>query len=213
MRNAPFANRAQAGERLAELLLSDSGSVVVGIARGGVMVAEAVASALRAPLDLVVIRKVGHPLQPELALGAISASGESVVTAYGMDFDEAVLRGLFEAQAERARNLEAVLRAGAPARSLAGASVIIVDDGIATSASMTCAAAHARREGAARIVCAVPVAPNESIRQVRAVCDDVRVVIASHHPDFAVGRFYADFREVADGQVIAALARNRASHP
>ena len=194
---------------LAELLLAQTDPVVLGIARGGVLVAQAVADALRAPLDVVVVRKIGHPLQPELALGAVSASGETVVTAQAAAQFRGVLEPLVEAQALRARELESALRDGVEPLELRGRTAIVVDDGMATSATMECAIAHARRAGAARVVCAVPVAPVESIAHVRDLSESVVVLVAARERDFAVGRYYRDFREIDDRQVLDALTRSR----
>jgi putative phosphoribosyl transferase len=208
-REAVFANRRAAGELLAERLHTEPHAIVVGIARGGVIVAQAVARTLGAPLDIVVIRKVGHPLQPELALGAVSASGEMTVTPYADDFTHDAMQSLFDEKAEAARILEDSLRGGVSPLSLEDATTLIVDDGMATSATMACAIAHARRAGAKRIVCAAPVAPVDSISQIAALCDAVVVLVASFDRDFAVGRYYADFREVDDRQVADALAVGR----
>jgi len=203
-----FQNRRAAGELLAQRLRTEAQPIVLGIARGGVIVAEAVAGVLAAPLDIVVIRKVGHPLQPELALGAVAASGETAVTVYAYEFSAESLAPLFSEQAERARLLESRLRAGRPPIDIAGNTAILVDDGIATSATMACAIAHARHAGAQRIVCAVPVAPVESLEQLASKCEAIVVLVPSRDRDFAVGRFYADFREVDDRQVSDALARS-----
>jgi len=180
--------------------------VVLGIARGGVIVAKAVADELGTPLDVIVIRKVGHPLQRELALGAVSASGESVVTQYAADLPLEVLTALFEAQAQGARRMETSLRHDAPPLELQGRCAIVVDDGIATSATMECAIAHVRRAEAARVVCAAPVAPLESVEHLRPLCDRIAVVVVAREREFAVGRYYVDFGEVGDAQVLAALA-------
>jgi len=172
-------------------------------------VAEPVARELHAPLDLIVIRKVGHPLQPELAIGAVSSGGDVVFTEYAAGFSDADLRQWVGATMSAAQELEARIRHGIPQAPIAGMTAIVVDDGIATSATMLCASAAARRRGAARIVCAVPVAPDESLRQVRMHFDDVVVLQSVAHPHFAVGRFYANFAEVSDADVRAALERGR----
>ena len=204
-----FADRSEAGRSLAALLHSEEHPVVLGIARGGVIVAETVARVLDVPLDVVVVRKVGHPLQPELALGAVCASGERVVTSYAGELFAGVLLQLFEDQAEKARSLETSLRGGVPPIDIRGRTVVLVDDGIATSATMECAVAHARNAGAARVVCAAPVAPVESVAHIKTLCDDTVVAILSRERDFAVGRYYVDFREIDDGQVLEALTRGR----
>jgi len=201
-----FSDRRAAGEALGDRLRGERDPVVIGIARGGVIVAEAVARVLTAPLDVLVIRKVGHPLQPELALGAVAASGRSVTTHYASEFDPELLRALFAQQIERARALEASLRDG-PSIDINGKTAILVDDGIATSATMSCAIEHARATGASRVVCAAAVSPADSAQTLAALCDSIVVLVLSRDRDFAVGRFYIDFREVDDGQVRAALER------
>ena len=183
--------------------------MVLGIARGGVIVAAAVAESLGAPLDVVVIRKVGHPLQPELALGAVSASGESVLTPYAADIGRPLLSELIHTQAARAADVESSLRQGSEPMALADRDVIVADDGIATSASMECAIEHARHAGAVRIVCAAPVAPSDSAQRLRALCDAVIVLVEAHERDFAVGRYYMDFSEVDDTTVRRALDRGQ----
>ncbi|HYK53324.1 MAG TPA: phosphoribosyltransferase family protein [Candidatus Eremiobacteraceae bacterium] len=200
-----FADRREAGRTLASLLLTEREPLVLGIARGGVIVAHSVALALGADLDVVVIRKVGHPRQRELALGAVSAAGESVIAPYASEYYRGPVEPLFEQQVQRARDLELRVRGDSPPISIEGRNVIIVDDGIATSATMECAVAHARHANAARVVCAAPVAPSESIDLIRRRCDEVAVIIVAHERDFAVGRYYRDFREVDDRQVIEAL--------
>ena len=200
-----FADRREAGRSLATLLTSERDPLILGIARGGVIVAHAVAIALDTDLDVVVIRKVGHPRQPELALGAVSASGEAVVAPYAEEYYSGPVALLFDEQTKRARDLELRVRGDASPVPIEGRNVVIVDDGIATSATMECAVAHARHSRAARVVCAAPVAPAESIELIRRRCDHVAVVITARERDFAVGRYYRDFREIDDGQVIEAL--------
>jgi len=200
-----FADRREAGRALASLLVSERDPLILGVARGGVIVAHSVALALDADLDIVVIRKVGHPRQPELALGAVSASGESVIAPYAAEYYRGPMAPLFEEQARRARDLELRVRGDAAPVSIERRNVVIVDDGIATSATMECAIAHARRARAARVVCAAPVAPAESVDLIRSKSDDVAVIVFANERDFAVGRYYRDFREVEDRQVIEAL--------
>jgi putative phosphoribosyl transferase len=207
--NGVFADRSEAGRSLAALLRSEVNPVVLGIARGGVIVADAVARVLEAPIDVLVIRKVGHPLQPELALGAVCATGERVVTSYAGELFSGALSQLFEEQAEKARGLEASLRGGVPRIDIRGRTIILVDDGIATSATMECAVEHARNAGAERIVCAAPVAPVESVAHIETLCDAVVVAVLSRDRDFAVGRYYLDFREIDDRQMLEALTRAR----
>lgn len=204
-----FVDRRSAGAQLAARLSGEQNAVVLGIARGGVIVAEPIAARLTAALDVIVIRKVGHPLQPELALGAVSADGDVIFTDYAASFLDADLRTWVDATIQKAQDLEARLRAGVTAVPVVGKTAIVVDDGIATSATMLCAIATARRRGAARIVAAVPVAPEESVPMLRTHCDLLVVLEAITHPHFAVGRFYVNFFEVSDDEVRQALERTQ----
>ena len=212
-----FADRRSAGAQLAANVSDEHGQVaVLGIARGGVIVAEPIATALRAPLDVIVIRKLGHPLQPELAIGAVSSAGECVLTEYASSFTADEIRQRANELVERAKELEDRLRAtpALPDRSYApvpieGVTVILVDDGIATSATILCAISSVRHRGAARVVCAAPVVPAEIVESLRPRCDRLVTLLAANDAQFAVGRFYVNFSEVSDEEVRAALDRAR----
>jgi len=145
-------------------------------------------------------------LQPELALGAVSSGGDLVLTDYAAEAPRDELQLRIEEMTKRARELEVRLRGDVPQLDVAGRTVILVDDGIATSATMLCSIAVARRRAAARVVCAVPVAPADYVDQFRANCDEFIVLEASRDWHFAVGRFFADFSEVTDEEVRALLA-------
>ena len=192
------------------MLRSSPDTVVAGVARGGVVVAAAVAEALGAPLDVLVIRKVGHPMQPELAIGAVSAHSDAVATEHAAGFPQPIAQSLFNRARQQARALEERLRGDNPPVSLAGRPVIIVDDGIATSATMMCAISAARELGASHITCAVPVAPSDCLIHLRPHCDELIVLVASQELPFAVGRYYFMFQEVTDARVSDELARSRA---
>ncbi len=190
------------------------GTVVVGLARGGVPVAAEVAAALGAPLDVVVVRKIGHPLQPELALGAVTADGRVSLPPLrhlraGHPVRSANEAARAEAQAieaarAEAQAIEARLRAGHPRIPLDGVTCILVDDGLATGASMRAAVRWARTRGAARVVVAVPVASSASADALRMEAD--AVVCPIERDDFwAVGAWYEDFDQVREDQVAADL--------
>ncbi len=201
-----FADRAQAGRALAAGLAAEAGprTVVVGLARGGVPVAAAVADALGAPLDAVVVRKVGHPLRPELALGAVTADGRLALPPpeqrAGMPDGASVAAARAEARA-----IEGRLRAGRPAVPLEGGSCVLVDDGLATGASMRAAVAWARARGAARVVVAAPVSSRTAARALRA---EVDAVVCVHESDAlsSVGEWYDDFGQVGEDEVVALLS-------
>jgi predicted phosphoribosyltransferase len=210
-----YADRAAAGRALAEALsryapAAHRGDVVVlALPRGGVPVAFEVAEALGAPLDVLVVRKVGVPGHEELAMGAIATGGvrvvnEDVVRALGIrpEVFEAVVAQNREEIARR----EAAYRGGRPAPELRGRTVILVDDGLATGSTMRAAATALRRMDVARLVIAVPVASRDTCRELQRDADDV-VCVATPEPFRAVGRWYVDFDQTTDEEVRALLAR------
>jgi putative phosphoribosyl transferase len=205
-----FDDRADAGRQLARALegVASPPLVVAGLARGGVEVAAEVAAALNAPLEALAVRKIGHPLNPELALGAVTASGET-------DLEESVRlgprgRGAVLRAAERAAGealeLEDRLNAGRTPRSVSGVSCVLVDDGLATGSSMRAAVRAARAAGAARVIVAVPVAAPEGMLSLAIDADDVRCPYVID--DFtAVGVWYRDFGQVSEERVRELLAQ------
>ena len=203
---ALFNHRVDAGRRLARALSNYAGradSLVLGLPRGGVPVAYEVARALDAPLDVFVVRKLGVPGHEELAMGAIATGGALVV-------DDAVVRQLgisqreFEAVARREQRelerRERRYRGDRPPPDIAGRTVIVVDDGLATGASMRVAVAALRQEHPGRIVVAVPVAPPETCDALRLDADDV-VCAVTPQPFYAVGLWYEDFDQTTDEEV------------
>lgn len=206
----PFADRRAAGRRLAAKVqaLKPADPVVFALPRGGVPVAAEVARALGAPLDLMLVRKIGAPMQPELALGAVADGGETVlnpeiVAATGAsDAFIAQARGdeLAEIERRRARYL-----AGRAPLDPAGRTAIVVDDGLATGATARAALRALRRRGAARLILAVPVAPPEVVEALRREAEEVVCVLEA---DLwrGVGGFYADFHQLHDEEVTAILA-------
>ena len=202
----PFADRADAGRRLARALESerDPRTVVVGLPRGGVVVAAEVARVLGAPLEVVAVRKVGHPRQPELAIGAVTHGGRLYLrSSEGLSARE--VAAAVDRASERAAELDQALRAGRPEPDLRGRSAIVVDDGLATGATMIAALRWARAIGAARVVAAFPVGAAQSMSLVRAECDSV--VCPHVLPDLgAVGRWYRDFEQVETAEVVRLLA-------
>jgi putative phosphoribosyl transferase len=181
--------------------------VVAGLARGGVEVAAEVAAALDAPLEALAVRKIGHPLNPELALGAVTASGQTDLeesARLGARGRGAVLRAA-ERAAEEALELEDRLNAGRRPRSVRGVACVLVDDGLATGSSMRAAVRAARAAGASRVIVAVPVAAPEGMLSLAIDADDVRCphVIEAFT---AVGIWYRDFGQVSEERVRALLA-------
>lgn len=211
---ARFRDRGDAGRRLAEMLAcyrDDRSAAVVAIPRGGVPVAAEVARALRLPLDIAVVRKVGAPGNPEYAIGALAEGGVRVFGEQAMRAVGSSRRRLDELTArvegELLRRLLDYRGAYAPV-ALLGCTAILVDDGLATGRSAVAAVQSLRRRGAARVVLAVPVGAAESLRMLRRHADRV---ICIYEPEdlWAVGSWYEDFRPVADERVISVLARHR----
>lgn len=205
-----FADRIDAGRQLAAQLthLRRADVVVLGLPRGGVPVALEVARALGAPLDVIVVRKLGVPVQPELAMGAIGEDGvrvinESVVRLAGVrEADLAAVEA--RERAELARRA-ARLRGHRARLSLIEKTAIVVDDGIATGSTARAACEVARAHGASRVVLAVPVAPREWASRLADAADEL-VCVASPRDFVAVGQFYADFSATSDDEVVRCLA-------
>jgi predicted phosphoribosyltransferase len=222
-----FRDRRDAGDALAERLERYRGhnALILGLPRGGVVVAAQVARWLDAELDVVVARKLPSPISPELGIGAVTANGgrflnEDVLAAFNVS--EAYVEAVTEIQRAEALRREADLRGQRPAPSIAGRVVILVDDGLATGATMRAAVRSVQQHRPRRLVVAVPVGAPESCAALRGEVDEV---VCLHEPrDFgAVGRFYGDFSQTEDEEVrmllaeaarggASALAR-RASHP
>ena len=210
-----FADRIAAGRALADRLVTvdppfePGATVVLGLPRGGVPLAAAVAERLGAPLDLLVAHKVGAPDNPELAIGAVATDGTTLVEPWAGDVG-VTGQGAFAlaaaAELDRARDRERRLRVGRPAESLVGRTAILVDDGIATGATMHVAILAARALGATRVVVAVPVAAAETAASMRRIADLVVTVLEP--ADFrAVGEWYDRFDQLDDADVQATLAR------
>jgi putative phosphoribosyl transferase len=204
-----FADRRDAGRELARALVGEHGRelVVVGLARGGVEVAAEVARSLEAPLDVVAVRKIGHPLQPEYGIGAVTP-GDGVYVRGPNGLSEEELAQVVEQTKEKARLLDRRLHADHPTLDLAGRTALIVDDGLATGATMIAALRWARARGAARVVAAVPVAASASLELICAEADEV-VCLHARGQFFAVGAWYRSFGQVDDEVVTRLLAENR----
>lgn len=206
-----FENRTDAGRRLAELLggYREEDVVVLALPRGGVVVAAEVARALHAPLDLAVAKKIGHPMNPEAAIGAVSEDGVRMLDPRAeSSLDHVWLeKETLEKSGEAARLRERYTGSSSPP-TLSGRTVILVDDGIATGYTMMAAVESARRRGSKRVVVAVPVAPSETLNRLRSMADDAIGVDTPEHL-YAVGAHYEDFRQVTDEEVIDILGSSR----
>jgi putative phosphoribosyl transferase len=209
----PFANRSDAGRKLAGALAGyrDQHPVILALPRGGVSVAAEVAAALDAPLDLILVRKLGVPSEPELAMGAVVDGAVPIVVR-----NEDVIRitdvGEVEFNATRDAELAEIERRrlrylGDRERvDVAGRTAIVIDDGIATGATIRAALRATRMRKPEKLVVAVPVAPSDSLENLRGEADDI-VCVERHKVFGAIGAFYADFQQVSDQEVIETLRR------
>jgi len=214
MPGLPFRDRAEAGRALAILLRSFHNSegartIVLALPRGGVPVAFEVAQALSAPLDVILVRKLGVPGQEELAFGAIASGGiqvlnDDIVSAIG--FTEADIAPIAAREAEAIARAERLYRPGRPPLEIRGARVILVDDGLATGASMRAAARAVRKQAPTYVVIAAPVGARETCRSLRAEADEV-LCVEMPEPFDAVGLWYRDFSQTTDEDVKALLLR------
>jgi putative phosphoribosyl transferase len=209
----PFVDRIDAGQKLAGALrkYATEKPVVLALPRGGVPVAAQVAAALHAPLDLILVRKIGVPYQPELAMGAVVDGGqpvtvrnEDVIRLAGVseqEFEATCHRELAEIERRRKRYL-----GNRPHPQIEGSTAIVIDDGIATGATIRAALRATRARHPKRLVLAAPVAPTSTLTELRSEADEV-VCLEDYEPFGAIGLFYRDFRQISDEEVIAILAR------
>ena len=208
----PFRDRASAASLLAEALAGagiEEGSLVLAIPRGGVPIGAVIAAQLGLELDIIVAHKLGAPGNPEFAIGAATSDGTVLVEPWASTepgVTDGYVRVEAAEQVSRARAREERLRRGRARADPAGRTVVIVDDGIATGATVRAAIRAARAHGAKRVVVAAPVAAAESAQRLRDEADDV-VVLATPEPFFAVGLWYRHFEAVDDGEIAAILER------
>jgi putative phosphoribosyl transferase len=206
-----FSDRREAGRVLADALSAYRGIpdlLVLGLPRGGVPVAWEVASALRAPLDVFVVRKLGAPRWEELAVGALASGGLVVLNddvVHSLRITDEHLAQVIEKESAELTRREAAYRGGREPVQPAGKTIILVDDGIATGASMLAAARAIRAAGPAKIVIAVPVAPPAPYQQLAEAADDV-VCVEVPASFLAVGEYYRDFSQTSDDEVRELLA-------
>jgi putative phosphoribosyl transferase len=215
----PFFDRRSAGHELAQALevrKLPAVPLVLGLPRGGVPVAYEVAHALHAPLDVLIVRKIGAPYQPELAIGAI-ASGGIVVREQETGFDTGVPDAEFEQLLRQERveleRREQVYRQGRAALELQAKNIILVDDGLATGTTMLAAVRAVRAAGAASIIVAAPVASTDAVALLRGAADQL-IVLQTPSQFLSVGQWYQRFEQTTDAEVKELLAEQRASlHP
>jgi putative phosphoribosyl transferase len=207
-----FPNRAEAGRLLATKLSKYSGRedvIVLGLPRGGVPVAYEVAQSLRVPLDVFIVRKLGVPGFEELAVGAIASGGVRVLNdevVRALPNANEIVEAVTQRETAEVERREQEYRDGRPAPEISGRTVILIDDGLATGATMRAAVKALRQRAAAKIVVAVPVGPPETCREFEAEADEV---VCASAPEFfqAVGQYYEDFSQTSDQEVRDLLAR------
>lgn len=208
-----FADRREAGSILAGELTRYAKNpevLVLGLPRGGVVVAEEVAKKLKVPLDVLLLRKLPYPPQPELAMGAVAEDGTRWINE---EFEAAAretpgaFENVVEEQMEIIRNRARQYRSHRHPHSMKGKIVILVDDGIATGATIKVAVQVARQAGAEKVVVAVPVAAPSSLREMEAMADEV-VCLSAPLEFYAVGQAYHSFEQVSDSEVCRILDRN-----
>jgi putative phosphoribosyl transferase len=210
-----YTTREEAGRMLAQRLSSYRGAnvVVLGIPRGGLPVAREIADALAVPLDVIVVRKLGAPGQPELGIGAV-VDGDHPRAIFNQDIiehlgvEDEYIKAEIAQQLKEVQRRETAYRGGRPKVPLAGKTVIVVDDGIATGSSTRAALRGVRRQKPERLVLAVPVAPAESLEALRGDADEI-VCLETPEDFFAVGQFYQDFHQVSDDEVKTILQSER----
>jgi putative phosphoribosyl transferase len=211
---AYFADRVDAGKRLAEALAEFHGknAVVLAVPRGGVVVGYEIAAALVLPLDVIVPRKLGAPDNPELAIGAVAEDGSTVldegVVTY-LDVNKGYIEQESARQREEITRRMTLYREGTPAVEVKGKIVIMVDDGIATGSTMKAALASVKNRGAKSVIVAVPVGPPNTIQELRRLADRV---VCLYMPEYfeAIGQFYEDFSQTSDDEVIRLLKLSKA---
>lgn len=209
----PFENRREAGRLLGRILKTRHAHedvIVLALPRGGLPVANEVSVALGAPLDIIVVRKLGVPWQPELAMGAIAGGdteylNQSLLRSLGLKREE--VRAVEARERVELRRRELAYRGEHPRPEIAGKTVIIVDDGLATGATMFAAVKAVRRENPARVVVAVPVAPTPTLMALQEVAEEV-ICPAQPRPFSAVGACYRDFSQVSEEEVQEILSRS-----
>jgi predicted phosphoribosyltransferase len=214
-----YKNRSDAGKRLARDLAGYASErpVILALPRGGVVVAAEIAMALDAPLDLLLVRKIGVPMQPELAMGAVIdgddpyvVRNEEIIALLDIPDDE--FRDVCERELEEIGRRRVLYTGNRPRADLQDRIAIVVDDGVATGSTMLAALRAVQKRRPRKIVLAVPVAPESTLQELGREADAI-VCLQRHEPFYAIGLYYADFHQVTDEEVIDVLSKVRAPEP
>lgn len=209
-----FADRSEAGRQLAERLSRYEGKpevLVLGLPRGGLPVAYEVASALKQPLDLFLVRKLGVPSEPELAMGAIASGSVRILNrevVEALHIPEEMIREVTQAEEQELARRERLYRDDLPAPALTGKTVILVDDGIATGSTVRSAVSAIKKQGPDRLIIAAPTVAASTFRELQGEVDEVVAVIVPES-FYAVGQWYVNFSQTTDEEVKELLARAR----
>lgn len=211
----PFRNRSDAGRALAAEIVGrklPANTIVLALVRGGLPVGQEVAAALHAPLDIVVVRKLGVPWQPELAIGAIAGAARfldhRLVRELGISSEQ--IAQIVDRETKEMERREELYRGGLAAPALSGRTVILVDDGLATGSTMTAAARYVRTFHPRKLIIAVPVGSASACAELARESDEC-ICLATPEPFYAVGAWYFDFNQVSDDDVREILKRSHSS--
>ena len=193
-----FNDRADAGRQLAEKLRKYSGanSILLAVPRGGVTVAYEISKELKIPVDVIIVRKVGHPYNPEYALGAVGVDSSFIHTAHGQGVSQEYIDSMVREKQSEAKERYLELRGDKPPIDLKNKIAILVDDGVATGSTMLMAVMLVKEKTPKKIVIAVPVAPPDTIKQLEKVADEVINLLAPYG-FMAIGQYYRDFSQVS----------------
>jgi putative phosphoribosyl transferase len=209
----PFKNRSDAGRKLARALASykEQQPVILALPRGGVPVAVEVAAALNAPLDLILVRKIGVPFQPELAMGAVVEGGAPIIVRNEdvielAHIDESTFKAICDSELTEIERRRQRYLGSRQRPDISGHTAIVIDDGIATGATTRAALRATRMRNPKRLILAVPVAPTSAVAELRSEADDL-ICLEDHELFGAIGLYYADFSQVSDETVIDILKR------
>lgn len=206
-----FENREQAGKLLADILKTykDQPDVIaLGLPRGGVVVAAEIAKSLNIPLDVIVPRKIGHPINPEFAVGAITEDSELIFdkeSSAFLDLDYEAIKPIIESERKELKRRIELYRKGKPPLNLKDMRVILVDDGIATGHTILVSIASVKKQSPKEIIVAVPVLPLSAVEKIQKAADHLAYLASPKH-FYAIGAFYKDFGQTSDEEVLELLS-------